>query len=179
MLLIPGIIASSVAVGGDFESIATVVVGSGGAANIQFTSIPGDYQHLQIRAHGTTTTAGGRQILFQLNGDTGNNYNAHQLYGSGSGAAVSSAKGTGNSGWFSYWDTANLNSAIFDVLDYSNTNKNTTTRSIGGHDLNGSGFILLRSGLWVDTSAVTSIQIYPDSGNFAQHTHMALYGIKG
>ena len=37
------------AAGGDFESIATVTVGGGGAASIEFTSIPGTYQHLQIR----------------------------------------------------------------------------------------------------------------------------------
>jgi hypothetical protein len=34
----------------DFESIATVTVGGGGAATVEFTSIPGTYQHLQIRA---------------------------------------------------------------------------------------------------------------------------------
>jgi hypothetical protein len=47
-----GIIASSRLVAppvGDFESIATVTVGGGGAANVEFTSIPATYTHLQLR----------------------------------------------------------------------------------------------------------------------------------
>jgi len=34
---------------GDFESIATVSVGSGGAADVTFSSIPATFTHLQIR----------------------------------------------------------------------------------------------------------------------------------
>ena len=177
-----GIIASSggggAGAGGDYESIATATVGSGGAASINFTGIPSTYQHLPIRAIGYGASAGGRQILFQLNGDTGSNYNSHHLYGDGSGL-VSGAKGTSSNGWVTYWDSANWGSCVMDILDYSNANKNKTTRTIGGHDLNGSGFILLRSGLWMNTSAVTSVQIFPDSGNFGQHSSFALYGIKG
>jgi hypothetical protein len=45
-----GIIASSkLSAVGDYESIATVTVGSGGAANVEFTSIPATYTHLQLR----------------------------------------------------------------------------------------------------------------------------------
>ena len=40
--------AFSVAAAGDFESIATVSVGSGGAAEIEFTSIGTDWTHKQI-----------------------------------------------------------------------------------------------------------------------------------
>ena len=48
-----GILASSYpAVSTSYESIATVTVGSGGAANVEFTSIPGTYTHLQIRMLG-------------------------------------------------------------------------------------------------------------------------------
>jgi len=49
MLLIPGIIGSAAPQVGDFESIATVTVGAGGSSEINFTSIPSTYQHLQIR----------------------------------------------------------------------------------------------------------------------------------
>ena len=46
-----GIIASSkaVAVPNSYESIATVTVGSGGTSEINFTSIPATYTHLQLR----------------------------------------------------------------------------------------------------------------------------------
>jgi hypothetical protein len=163
---------------GDYESIATVTVGSGGSASISFTSIPSTYQHLQIRAIGKGATAGGRQILFQLNGDTGSNYNSHHIYGDGA-SAVAQAKGTGTNGWVTYWDSSQFGAAVMDILDYANTNKNKTTRTLGGYDANGSGFALLRSGLWMNTAAITSILLFTDSGNFTQHSSFALYGIKG
>ena len=42
----------------DYESIATVSVGSGGAADVEFTSIPGTYTHLQIRWIARSARAG-------------------------------------------------------------------------------------------------------------------------
>jgi hypothetical protein len=36
----------------DFESIATVTVGGGGASSISFTSIPATYKHLQLEIYG-------------------------------------------------------------------------------------------------------------------------------
>ena len=66
-----------------YESIATVTVGSGGAANVEFTSIPSTYAHLQVRAifrnaNATDTT------FMRINSDTGSNYAWHTLRGNGS-----------------------------------------------------------------------------------------------
>jgi hypothetical protein len=160
-----------------YESIAVSSVGSGGASSISFTNIPSTYTHLQVRAIGQGVTAGGRQILFQFNSDTGSNYNSHEVYGDGA-TVVAGAKGTGTNGWLAYWSASGVGAAVFDILDYKDTNKYKTTRSLSGHDLNGSGFILFRSGLWMSTSAITSISIFADSGNLAQYSHFALYGIK-
>ena len=60
-----GIIASSISGNldaNDFESIATVSVGSGGAANVEFTSIPATFTHLQIRAILKTTTSAAKTM---------------------------------------------------------------------------------------------------------------------
>jgi hypothetical protein len=162
---------------GAYDSLATVTVPSGGVATITFAGIPSGYKHLQIRAIGKGATAGGRQILFQFNGDTGSNYNSHHIYGDGS-SAVAQAKGTSTNGWVTYWDSSQFGSAIMDILDYANTNKNKTTRTLGGHDLNGSGYILLRSGLWMNTAAITSVSLFTDSGNFTEYSSFALYGVK-
>jgi hypothetical protein len=146
-----------------YQSIQTVTVGSGGSSSITFSSIPSTYKHLQIRAIGKPSTAGGQNCLFNFNGDTGSNYNAHQLYGNGSSAAAT-ALGTGTYGWVTYWDT----------------NKYKTTRSLGGHDLNGSGYILFRSGLWMSTSAINQVVLTSaGSTSFAEYSSFALYGIKG
>jgi hypothetical protein len=73
-----------------YESIATVTVGSGGSATIEFTSIPATYTHLQLRGLGRNTagSAGGSNIELQFNTDTATNYSSHYLRGSGSAASA-------------------------------------------------------------------------------------------
>jgi hypothetical protein len=44
-------------IAGDYQSIETVTVGSGGQATITFASIPATFKHLQIRAIGRTDRA--------------------------------------------------------------------------------------------------------------------------
>jgi hypothetical protein len=182
-----GIIASSkFGDVGDFESIATVSVGSGGAASVTFSSIPATYTHLQIRAIGRTDRGGGAtndpfEIVF--NSDTGTNYSQHYLTGNG---ASASAFDTTNAGFIAaYLATATSATAsvfgttIVDILDYANTNKYKTARALGGFDNNGSGIVGLVSGNWRNTNAITDIVISPQVGsNFNQYTQFALYGIR-
>jgi hypothetical protein len=73
---------------------------------------------------------------------------------------------------------------VMDLLDYKDTNKYTTVRVLGGVDTNGTvggigGAVMITSGSWRNTVAVTSIKLYGDSANLAQHSSFALYGIKG
>lgn len=174
-----------------FESIATVSVGSGGAATIEFTSIPGTYTHLQIRgiARGTRTDFSIDQLYTRVNSDTGSNYAWHWLYGNGSSASADAgANATSmNLGWFATAATASVTNTfggvVIDILDYANTNKFKTFRVLSGNDFNGggspfSGTIILASGLWRSTSAITSISFDPSEANFAQYSHFALYGVK-
>lgn len=183
-----GIIASSGGVaGGDYESIATVNVGSGGSTSISFTSIPSTYQHLQIRGivRNDASGGGGAEATLQFNSSTSNYVTLHQIYGSGS-SAVASADLTQPSRIYPSFNpksgtTANTFAGlIIDVLDYGNTNKNKTVRTLTGWDSNGDGFIIFRSGLWMDTSAISSITIGMESTfKLAQYSSFALYGIKG
>jgi hypothetical protein len=162
-----------------YESIATTTVGSGGSATITFSSIPSTYKHLQIRYIGRNTTAADAPIL-RFNSDSGSNYARHKL--AGDGATVSAAAAT-TATYMGIGDvpaTANSFAAgVIDVLDYQNTSKYKTVRSLTGYDLNGSGSIDFRSNLWQSTSAVTDISIAASSNNFAQYSSFALYGIKG
>jgi hypothetical protein len=157
-----------------YESIATVTVGGGGAADVEFTSIPATYTHLQIRGIGLITSAGGFTV--QFNTDTGSNYSWHQLYGEGSIAQANS----GATQTFMYMaygggSTTAPNAFVTDVLDYANTNKYKTLRSLSGNDLNGSGGIQFWSGNWRSTSAITSIKV---TASFNQYSQLALYGVK-
>jgi hypothetical protein len=151
------------------------------ASSIVFSDIPADYKHLQIRtiarSNGSATN-----ICLTFNGDTNNaNYYArHLLYGDGTSALTLSGQTlTGiTTGSVSPNTTSLVAPNIIDLLDYSNSSKNKTLRSLGGYDANGSGFIILASGLWMNTAAINSINITCFSGSFTEHTQFALYGIK-
>jgi len=180
-----GIIASSKlkAVPSSYESIATVTVGGGGAANIEFTSIPATYTHLQIRGIGRGSFT---DLTMRFNSDTGNNYSSHRLYGTGSSTPGTDGEdSTGAYGTYILY-AGRLSSAasvfcgnIIDILDYANTNKYKASRSLYGFDENGSGNIFLASGNWRNTNAITTIRLTPFSGTISQYSQFALYGIKG
>lgn len=178
MSLIPlGILAASGAGGGGaFESIATAT-GTGSSATITFSSIPGTYQHLQIRTLGISASSDAA-VYVRCNGVSTSSYTQHQLFGNGTNVLVSaSAPGTEIYGLLR--STATYPSvAIIDILDYANTSKNKTIRSFMGEDANGSGRVGLFSGLFMSTSAITSIDLVA-SQNYSTSTTFALYGIKG
>jgi hypothetical protein len=160
----------------DFYQIATTTVGSGGAANIEFTSIPQNYTHLQIRGISKHVTEGNDYM--QFNSDTGSNYSWHELWGDG--ATAFSSPGSTQSFMkvnYGFTDTSVFGEAVIDILDYKNTNKFKTIRTLTGATNNSSAYVLLRSGNWRSTNAITSIKIYPASGNFSQYSSYSLYGV--
>lgn len=183
-----GIIASSIsgskAITSSYESIATITASSGNLGDITFSSIPGTYKHLQVRLIGRDTFGPASDTAWRVtfNGDTGANYSDHGLTGDGSSASVNAFSNAS----FMYipgFPTDGVTSGVYgttiiDILDYQNTNKYKTMRSLGGFDKNGGGFISIRSGSWRSTSAITSLTITPQTG-IKQYSQFALYGIKG
>jgi hypothetical protein len=190
-----GIIASSKlgVDAGDFESIATVSVGSGGAADVEFTSIPATYQHLEIRGILRDNRSIGSNIwwsdLFVQMGngsiDTGSNYAMHRIWGEnggtpGSGESTSQTK-------INWWECVPntqyiaadiFNGTVISILDYANTNKFKTVRGLMGFDSNSvQSRPQFASGLWRSTSAVTNIRI-STSATLQQYSQLALYGIR-
>jgi hypothetical protein len=162
-----------------YESIATLS-GTGSSATISFTSIPSTYKHLQIRWVGKSTSTGTYTIL-TMNGDSANNYATHSIFSTYS---TTSAEAYPNNssmsgGFLSASSESGVGSAILDILDYTNTSKNTTLRALTGRDNNGSGTVALVSGLWVNTAAVNRIDIAVNAGSWSTTSQFALYGIKG
>lgn len=167
-----------------YDSIATVTVGSGGSASVTFSSIPATYTHLQIRGISKTDRADDNDnVKMQFNSDTGANYSHHVLLGTGS-SAIASATANASSILTIAGAAANAASVfgvgIIDILDYKDTNKYKTVRTLSGYVSNSTGFSALQSGNWRSTSAVTSIVLSPNIGsNFNEYSQFALYGIKG
>jgi len=177
---------------GSYDSIQTVTLSSS-QSNITFTSIPSTYKHLQIRLIGKDTRSDssiGNGMYVQFNSDTTSTYSWHYLYGAPAGgsslAAGAGANATSMPTYTIATDSYNTNAYMFgaiiiDILDYANTNKYKTIRSLGGISNNGVGgeSIFLGSGNWRSTTAVSSIKLFSDSFNLKQYTQAALYGIKG
>lgn len=180
-----GVIAASWKGPGAYDSIATATVGSGGSTIITFDNIPSTYAHLQIRAIARRTGSGttGATDFLRFNSDSGANYTWHYLQYS---AAVGAGAFTGQAQAYSLLiseggSTSNTFAAtIIDILDYTNTNKNTTIRTFGGYELNAADSkVQVSSSLWLNTAAVTRIDLDTGANDFAQYSHFALYGIRG
>jgi hypothetical protein len=166
-----------------YTAIATVTVGSGGAANIEFTSIPGTYTDLAIkvsvRGDNNVTT---QQMYLTFNGAT-TSFSARQVYGDGasatsdtlsnSGAAISIVNTNASP------STANtFSSTDIYIPNYAgSTNKSVSADSVTEN--NGTTALAgLNAGLWSNTAAITTIKLTPQSGNFVQYSSATLYGIK-
>ena len=165
---------------GDYESIQTVTVGAGGQASVTFSSIPSTYTHLQLRGiYKDSATSGLMNTSLTMNNVVASgNYAWHYLQGDGSAASAGSLTSTsyllcgqqlGGSSAFGV--------SVIDILDYTSTNKNKTTRTLTGHDENGSGTILLTSGVFLSTNAITVLTLKTQN-NFTQYSQFALYGVK-
>lgn len=177
-----------------FESIATAT-GTGSSGTITFSSIPGTYQHLQIRFIAKTTQSVSAIYTPRLtiNGSSSNIYAEHALLGDGSTAQAS----PGNSPSTTYIQiqqgmagskTSSPNMAnimgvgVIDIHDYASTTKNKTVRYFCGVEANFAGtenWVTLGSGLYATTTAITSLTINTGIGNFTTSSTFALYGIKG
>lgn len=168
---------------GSYESIATATVGAGGQSTVTFTSIPSSFQHLQVRylaKSGRVQNLAG-QMVMRFNGSYG--ARGHNLYGDGSGtAATSYVPAIGEFALAATGTTAGstFGAGIIDILDYANTNKNKTIRSLTGADVNGSGNIFFSSQLVNSTTAISSITFETIDGgtNLQQYSSFALYGVK-
>ena len=158
--------------------IATASPTTGG---IIFSSIPQTFTHLQLRIFSrSSSSSAGASVSAGFNSDGGSNYAYH--YVGGNGASTFSGAATTQTSLYFGWsagttDTANVfSNCIVDILDYTNTNKYKTAKTLTGIDSNGSGLVGLWSGLWMSTSAITSITINPN--NFASGSTVQLYGIQ-
>jgi hypothetical protein len=165
-----------------FDKIQTVTVGSGGAASIEFTSIPATYTDLRIHLSGRTLQGnvyGGGAL--QFNSDTGSNYRWKRLRRDNSGVFSDQANpATAITNWdmvganatannFSNIDIyiSNYRVAIQKVVSIDYVGENNATEAHSG----------LIGGTWTNTAAITSIKLFSAGGNLVQYSTATLYGI--
>ena len=162
-----------------FKKIQTVTVGSGGAASIQFTSIPQTYTDLKIVVSCRTNRADVKDyIAVRPNGSTTNDASI-TLSGDGTTASsdtesaviiVTTTGGTATSSVFGNADIYinNYTSANYKSIHMEGVAENNATESR----------IQLSAGLWSSTAAITSLDLVPFIGtSFSQYSTATLYGV--
>lgn len=156
------------------------------ASSVTFTGLGSytDYEHLQLRLVAkTNNTFSGTTVKITFNGDTGNNYSRHELYGI-SGNSPASFSSTGIPAIYSsVVDSQNdpgWGIQIIDILDFSSSTKNTTTRYRAANRLSsyGNESVTLGAGAWYNTAAVTSLTVTTFSNSFIAGSRFSIYGVK-
>jgi hypothetical protein len=163
-----------------FTKIASVSVGSGGAATIDFTSIPSTYTDLCVLISARDTAANGT-IYLTFNGN-GSSYSMRRLNGQGT-VASSDAPAFSSGIYFSMTgtnETANTfgNASVY-VPNYAgSTNKSLLVDSVpenNGSTLNNE-LMSLVAGLWSNSAAINRVTLAANTV-FAQYSTATLYGV--
>ena len=166
-----------------YEKIATVTVGSGGAATIDFTSIPSTYTDLVLKfSLRTINTSSNYLSAFVTFNGSSTGYSQRMAYGTGSSAL--SASGSGSYiDWSAYGSTTAATASTFGngeiyIPNYAGSaNKSTSADSVSENNATNS-IVALTAGLWSNTAAINQITLTGNSGNLAQYSSATLYGIK-
>ena len=164
-----------------YTLIASSTVGSGGAATITFSSIPNTYTDLCLFLSGRSDRISNvDNVSFSINLQGINtNLSTRFLYGDGTSTAsgtqvdVSAGIVPANS------TTSNtFGNAQFYFSNYAgSTNKSISIDSVMENNATYS-IPLLGASLWSQTTAINSITIDLQYGNFLQYSTAYLYGIK-
>ena len=167
-----------------YTLIASSTVGSGGAASINFTSIPSTYTDLCLKVSLRTVVAGDwNDNLIKFNSTTAN-YSNKYVYGNGTSALSGSNAYSGSGGYIGgapgATTTANTfsNGSIY-ITNYAGSGYKHYSSDNAAETNATLSYLHILAGLWTDTSAINSITLVTDNGtNYAQHSIVSLYGIK-
>jgi hypothetical protein len=153
--------------------IASQTLGSA-AATITFSSIPATYTDLRLVLNGSLSAS--TSLRMQFNGITVN-YSSTHIDGNGSSAISGRVTGATRI----TLNIASIPSALkflvtSDIFSYAGSTSKTCLNTLN-FDANGSGNVSYQVGLQQSTAAITSILLFPSSGNFEIGTTATLYGI--
>jgi hypothetical protein len=157
-----------------YEKIATTTLGSSNTS-VTLSSIPSTYTDLVLILNLTATA--NLDMGIQVNGDTGNNYSATWLGGTGTSAAAT--RTTNSNLWGNIYSAVSTVSGNFNgivnFMNYSNTTTYKTILNRFNSAIYGTEAIVA---LWRNTSAINSIKVMANYNSFAAGSTFTLYGIK-
>ena len=160
-----------------YDLLETTTLASS-ASSVTFSGLGSytDYKHLQVRYLSRTNDI---YDTFGIYLNSTNAVRGHELRGTGSSVTSSARTNSRITENAKNSDPANAFAAgIIDILDFSDTSKNTTIRAISG---DGIDKVELGSALYNFTAAITEIKFDIDvgSGSFVTGSRFSLFGVKG
>lgn len=168
-----------------YTLISSVTVGSGGAANITFSSIPQTYTDLLVKVSGRssrTGTTSGDSFSIAFNGVGGTSYSDIAVRGSGS-AAISYSDVSAAFADLGRIPAAGQTASTFGncevyIPNYTSSNNKSISVDTVTENNATEAYQTLLAGLFSNTGAITSIVIAPSGSNtFVQYSTAYLYGI--
>jgi hypothetical protein len=166
-----------------FFKIRTVTVGAGGAATIEFTSIPQTYTDLQLHLSGRDTYAAvSVQGNIEFNGNNTTQYLFKRVRGSGSAADSYGETGGTSINWYNAYPGANATASVFSnntiyIPNYTSANNKSFSIDTVTENNATEAYQVLWAAQLSNIAAITSIKIYATTA-FAQYSTATLYGIK-
>jgi hypothetical protein len=158
---------------------------SSSAASVTFSSISSTYTDLVLRISGRSDDSANPQgsIRLYINGNTSSVYSFTRLTGNGSTAATYTS-GSGTELFFTFGlSTAQSTSSTFGSAEiYIPNYAGSTNKPMSGIQAmetnNPTAFMGATAGLTRITSAITSIEVALNAGNYVSGSSFYLYGIK-
>jgi hypothetical protein len=166
------------------EELITETVLGGTSSNVSFTSIVGTYRDLRVVVRGRGDKAATFvEVRLRVNGDTGANYDFESIIfnNATSTSGATAATTFGFLGWIeaSTSPASAGSSCEVRLYDYRGTTFQkhlSTTGAVKTGSAVGNFFSHRGDIWWRSTSAITQIDVFPDSGNFIAGTVVTLYG---
>lgn len=164
------------------QLVETITVGSGGAASIEFTSIPQDGVDLVLVVSARIDFSGNtRPIYVTINNDNSTTYQNRFLRGSGSAADSSNIPttlGIGLGGGNAATSTANtFSSHELTFANYAGSAQKATSLNVVTENNATAAEQAIWAGLWPQTAAITLLKLTPLTSNFVQYSTASLYKI--
>lgn len=149
-------------------------------SSITFNSIPQIYTdlYLVISVRNSSTTSAVTRM--QFNNDTGSNYYSRLVYGNGSSAttyAETSASFYLGDHPQSTWTSDTFGSTALTIQSYAEAVAKSVSCETVAENNATTSWQQLSTHLWSNTSAITTLKVFPLGGNFAAYSSATLWGI--
>lgn len=158
-----------------YKLISSVTVGSGGAATMEFTSIPATYTDLVLKVSPRISSTNSTTYI-DYNSSTSNQvwkriYNSSGSVGNDNGSRQLMYSVTSD-----YTASTFGNTEIY-IPNYASSNNKTSLVDTVQENNSATNGQALIGNMWSDSAAITAIRIVPFSGTFNQYSTAYLYGI--